>query len=514
MIKRPLILLILLIAVPCWAITDCGDAVDNTWCIETTDTTVDGDTACDSTTCTSADTLILDGGARGSILFRDFDGDGSYITIMNEDTNRVVITHDSAHARGIVSFDDCKYVDFRGDNNSSYIYGIKVVSDGSPNTPARNIWIYGESSYLKIGYIETEWTGTNYYGASGLGAAENPLDWIWSNIEIHHNYIHGSHYAGMYIGHNKADIDSGAAYVQGWSIHDNIIIDAGSYGITYKGINATVDSYIYNNYVQNTGQSLGEGCAGSIDTANRQGIGSQYSYNGTGVVHIYNNWVENTAGTCLKLNSTDFNVYGNVLFDCGYDATASNQRGINLTESELSGDWTAYIYNNTLIDIGDDAIFNDGFDDVYISNNIIYDVAGDCMDLDWADGTATYAFYNNDCYGESGYYARVEGSTYSTDTALNVRGDAAGNIEDDPQLNNIGSKEFWPATSSSNVVEAGYNVGDPYDTLLLSTSDFTASPPSVLTDQFANDYIGAYGLVGSATPTYPIQGAAGNFEYN
>ena len=81
-------------------------------------------------------------------------------------------------------------------------------------------------------------------------------------------------------------------------------------------------------------------------------------------------------------------------------------------------------------------------------------------------------------------------------------------------LNNVGANEFWPASSGSAVVEAGYNVGSPYDTLLLETSDFTASPPLVYTEQFGDDYIGAYGIVGESVPDLPIQGAAGNFKYN
>ncbi len=49
-------------------------------------TTVDGDTFCDGK-CASGDTIIIKGGARGGLLFQDFDGAGSYITITNENKN-------------------------------------------------------------------------------------------------------------------------------------------------------------------------------------------------------------------------------------------------------------------------------------------------------------------------------------------------------------------------------------------------------------------------------------------
>ena len=66
-----------------------------TYYVPTTTNTVDGTTLCGGA-CTAADTIIIEGGPRGNLLFKDFNGSGSYIPIINENgTSKVEITNDA-----------------------------------------------------------------------------------------------------------------------------------------------------------------------------------------------------------------------------------------------------------------------------------------------------------------------------------------------------------------------------------------------------------------------------------
>ena len=116
-----LILLIPSISFAGYTNNNCDDADANTWCILTTDSTIDGDTFCGGT-CTSADEIIIEEGARTNLAFRDFNGNGSYIIIHNENgTSRVTITDEADGAgTGILTFNDCHWIDFGGDNDPDF----------------------------------------------------------------------------------------------------------------------------------------------------------------------------------------------------------------------------------------------------------------------------------------------------------------------------------------------------------------------------------------------------------
>ena len=235
------------------------------------------------------------------------------------------------------------------------------------------------------------------------------------------------------------------------------------------------------------------------------------------------------AGSPIKLRGDNNEVYGN-LFTGDSDASGANSACMSIQSLDSTGCENNKMYNNVCYNFDTftessyqhgAAIFSDPGDtgtvqNNEIHNNIFYTTGRDCIKvLDRATpGTiGTNYFYNNICYDIDGDYANIENVAMSLST-LNSQGYANDNLEEDPGLEDPASYEFWPATTGSAVYQSGYNVGDPYDTLLLSTSNFAASPPLVNTDQFANDYRGAYGLVGAGTPLYPIQGAAGNFKLN
>ncbi|MCK4627580.1 MAG: hypothetical protein KAT56_01180, partial [Sedimentisphaerales bacterium] len=275
---------------------------------------VDGDTFCGGSACTSADTIIIRGGARGSLKFQDFNGAGSYITITNENTNpdsKVEITSNGSGGWGVLSLSNCKYVDLRGDNDSDLAYGIKVINeDVAPK--AGTVWVYGESDHIKLSYLEAMGKGTTTTSRIGILVNDSSLSsaWTFNDFEIHHNYIHDTRYSAMYLGPNWAQANDNP-YVSTFSIHDNIMEDLGSYGITFKSINGP-NNYIYNNTVRVTGLV-------PIDGGDNfaHGIGVQMTYGDESYVSIYDNWIEKTVGPGLKIGGLNHLVYNNTIVGCG-----------------------------------------------------------------------------------------------------------------------------------------------------------------------------------------------------
>ena len=327
-------ILFLFCLLPVWV-----DAADYT--VSTGTSTVDGDTFCGGSPCTSADTIIIDGGARGNLLFKDFDGNGKYITITNEDTNpdaKVIITTGSVgETYAGLELRDCKYVDLRGNNDADLAYGIKVITDGTP-VMSSTVRVRQESDHIKVGYLEVE--GGRSAG-TGIMVLDNTLltSWIFDTFEIHHNYIHDTGYAGMYLGQNNPWSEDNP-YIANFSVHDNLLEDLGAYGITLKGVRA--DSgvcSIYNNTVKRTGL-FPDGKEGSA----MHGIGVQY-FAGSTYANIYNNWIEKTVGPGLKIGDQKHKVYNNLILGCG----TGNEEGWGHGIVTYQGIYNTHIYDNIII---------------------------------------------------------------------------------------------------------------------------------------------------------------------
>ena len=310
-----------------------------TYYVPTAKTTVDGDIFCDGK-CTSGDTIIIRGGARGNLRFQDFNGAGSYITITNENKNpdsRVVIDGDGAVGWGVLTLHNCKYVDLRGNNDVDLQYGIKVINEVSPKAGA--VWATGKSNHIKIGYLEI--TGESPATHSGVGIfVQDSLEsssWIWDTFEIHHNYIHDIGYAGMYLGRDDPPGEDNP-YTARFSIHDNILEDMGAYGITYKGINGP-NNYIYNNVVKRTGLVPGD-----LKESAFHGIGVQMTYGGN-YVEIYNNWVEKTGGAGFKIGGKNHLIHDNIIVGCGTRNDPMWGHGIVTHTNTINNE----IYDNIII---------------------------------------------------------------------------------------------------------------------------------------------------------------------
>jgi len=376
--------------------------------VSTGTSTVDGDTFCGGSACTSSDTIIIEGGSRGSILFRDLDGDGSYITIMNEDTNRVVITHSTAPGWGVLNFYNCKYIDVRGDNNSSFAwssgcksaecYGILVNNDGSPNTPTGTVWVYGESDHIKLSYIEVDYiTGVSGYASSGIKVQDPTLTdaWTFDTFEIHHNYIHDTTYSGMYLGHNRphdnpdeCSVDGSCPYTGNFSIHDNVLEDLGSYGFNLKGSETGSISYIYNNTIRRTGLL-------NTDPLYTIGIGISYFY-GTAYAEIYNNWIEKTESAGMYIREANHLIHHNTIVGCGTNDDTTYGHGISISQWDYMPDRpdrTVEIYNNVIVEPTRYAIYNDGSEaKTYHYKNIIAECGvGEAAGIGLTEGTGSDA---------------------------------------------------------------------------------------------------------------------------
>ena len=319
----------LLCLLPVWV-----DAKDYT--VRTGTGIVDGDTFCGGRACTSSDTIILKGGARGNLLLQDFDGNGAYIHIVNQN-----IDPDSkVEINGALQLDNCQYVDLRGDNDPNLTYGIKVLNDGIPSATVNSIRVMGKSDHIKISYIEVAFDGNTTSSGNGIlisDAAESAA-WIWDTFEIHHNYIHGARYAGMYLGQNEpyAKDDPVIANI---SVHDNIIDDSGAYGMVLKGVSKSSGvCTIYNNKIRVTGLVTKK------SNAFKSGI-SCHSFYGSAYAKIYNNRVENTVGAGMKFGKSNHQVYNNVVLGCGKSGDAQWASGILLYYNADSAD----VYDNIII---------------------------------------------------------------------------------------------------------------------------------------------------------------------
>ena len=339
--KLAMKLLLFLIVVLCLV----GSASAATYYVETSDTTVDGDTFC-SGTCDSGDTIIINGSARGSIAFQDFDGAGSYITVKNEDSDpddRVVITASGTSTAFYIN--NCSYVNFRGDNDADLEYGIKVINDGNP-VKAGSVHITTQSDHINISYFEIAFDGNT--GASGIGiliGATGFTTWVWDGIHIHNNYIHDARYSGMYLGTNYPGVDS--PWLANVSVHDNIMEDNGAYGMCLKGIHASSGvCSVYNNTVSPSDPSSGNSTGLVLDDDEKNQGFSVHGFDGsTAYANIYNNRIVKTVGAGIKIGDARHQLYDNEILGCGIGNHADWGHG--LASYYLADDIN--IYDNIII---------------------------------------------------------------------------------------------------------------------------------------------------------------------
>jgi hypothetical protein len=334
---------------------------------------VDGGNFC-SGKCTADDKIIVKAGERERLRFQNFHGNGRYIVITNENSpsnEPVRIVNRGGTGRALVNLIDSSWVDFRGDGDPDIKYGFDVFVDNPSsvsNLVTGGAWIYGKSEYVKFGYVKITFDGYSSPYGIGLNIQDAYLpqtpQWIYQDIEIHNNYIEGSKYSGMYIGCPPANCpDNTYPSNAGFSIHDNIIMNSGAYGLTYKRV-VGPNNYIFNNKIINTG--LNPTPANKGDSY-KKGIGIKLIKWGI-VVNVFDNYIENTPGPCVKVEGTDSQmVYNNTLVKCGTGNNAELGSAIFLSGSNHKVD------DNIIIQPTRYGVYNDGTGKMYVNRNLIGD---------------------------------------------------------------------------------------------------------------------------------------------
>ena len=328
--KKLLILFILLLA-------STAGAAD--YPITSATSLVDGDTFCGGSACTSSDTLIIAAGARGGLMFQDLNGNGSYITIKNEvvsPSTPVTITNNNAAGWGVVTIKNCKYIDFRGDNDSALITttkskGIIVRNPGTwegtgggvLEAQGAALWIHGVASdHIKISYLELDGRNAAYgsdinsYNITNAGMGINMNDGTtetdaeYTDMEFAHIWIHDTPNQGAYFGPNdpyhRQEGEFGikkTAHLKRFTVHDCILEDIGTEGWNLKSFDAGPNEF-YNNQILRTGTetyaeaSGAEIVTGTLIARNVYKItATQLNHFGTGYV-VGREFVATGAETC------------------------------------------------------------------------------------------------------------------------------------------------------------------------------------------------------------------------
>jgi len=417
----------ILLIVACLAIMLCELGYGAEYVVPLTTSTVDGQTFCNGM-CLPSDTIIIKGGARGDLLFQNFDGKGGYITIANEDAdpdNKVIITNEGTSGWGVLSFRNCKYIDVRGDNDPDVPYGIKVINDGVPDCSG-TIWAYGDSDYIKLGHMEMAFDGNTDDSGIGIQVQDSTRTKAdnFEGIEIHHNYIHHSRYSAMYLGHNDP-YGEDEPYVNNFSIHDNLMEDLGTYGITFKGSNSGTTN-IYRNIVRRTGLVqiyIADPRTGQGEY--QQGIGTAYLYKAGTTVNIYDNWIEKTKGNGIKIANSGpkepiINVFRNTIVGCGAGNDPGYGYGVGLSTYVLC---TVNVNDNIIINPAQYGLYAGGMTKGYANRNLIGGGLGESKGTQgigeaagiWLEGNGTDANIYHSDVAEFGFARWSDDDDYSND---------------------------------------------------------------------------------------------------
>ena len=384
----------------------CSPAWAANYAVSLGTSTVDGDTFC-SGVCQPGDTLTMDSGTRGPIVFRDLDQgtSGNEITIRNNSSGQVVIQHNGVWPIHLINTTNliidgtgaytgktaghgcgAQFVDltvFSTDPDTALTNqacGIKVECNASNdvntfvkfrgNDPvAQDNTVKGvevDGGYLSGGGgCETDPPGIGMaMHDTSKNLEDNVGEWFEGFI-FESNYIHHTSSECLYLGANVAtprDIPSRNTIVR-----NNVLYKCGYDGIDFK---TNIDdsagrSKIHGNIIAITGVAPGGGSVGN----NGGGINLFES----GFTDIYGNWVQDTApagegnGTCYKqffqklINNDSTAVYAvdnlttswwnNVGIDCKGTGIAIGIKGI-ANQSQPTPD----IFNVTIVGAGGQGI--------------------------------------------------------------------------------------------------------------------------------------------------------------
>ena len=551
--------------------TDCDDADATTWCIQTTDSTIT-DADCGGS-CDGGDTIYLEGGNRTVDLNIQASGTtDNYITITNYPSDERVVFNKQDNTPAILFTNDASWIDLRGDGLSGNdwvegctdvsCYGIVIQQEIEESAGSSMIRVQNsDSDNIKIGYIEIDATNNNFYGCTGIRVDSVGLSSAvtLSNYEIHHNYVHDTGYAGFYLGnndfYNDPDVD-GSPGIENFNVHRNLLEDLGTYGMTLKGIAETNTlSEVHNNIIRPHDRTAGNWATGNNRPSGTAQTGSSSSItlaSGEYVTTIDGSRIYILSGACSGQNreittySTTTKIAGITpnWTACTPDGTSNYEiRGYlahGITSAYIYGEVVKYYANRIEKTYGEGITIHHSYgegaaDNLEVFNNLILGVGevdtivnGNGIVI--SCGTTNPTIYNNTIikptqYGISTYKNCGDGSSAYHYDNLIVDPGISYTYEDSGDTLTAGAVNY-ANTEKATVAEVGFVTwlddddysNDNFD-LAAGHSVDAMGDETLTTDYDGNARVtpfddGAYDYPGSVSPTYPIQGAAGNFKYN
>ena len=253
-----------------------------------------------------------------------------------------------------------RYVHFTGTGSSDQ-YGFKV--DGGSRYLASGFGASGKSSDFTLDHIEITKV------EAGVLAKTSPTcdastwreNFTMRNVKFHDFYIHDIKGEGFYIGHTSFKVtmkcdgmsrEVEPHRIENLRVYNNRIENAGWDGIQVA--QASSNCEIYDNHVYNYG---------TANMSSQQG-GILVGGNTTG--KVYNNWVEKGTGSGIQVFGTGtITVYNNVVLDAGEDAIFVDDRSPSPMDVRF--------INNTIVNPKRDGIrlYNDQAANNLICNNLV-----------------------------------------------------------------------------------------------------------------------------------------------
>jgi len=274
---------------------------------------------------------------------------GGQVTIGNSEKNYGIVMNNNHHIR----------LTGTGSNNTKY--GFKV--DGGNKFLGSGFAIAGKSSDFEIDHLEITKV------EAGVLAKTNPScdastwkgNYTMKNVKFHDFYIHDIKGEGFYIGHTSLSVSvkcNGRTKkvephrIENLKVYNNRVVNAGWDGIQVA--QASKNCEIYNNYVYNYG------------TANKSSQQGGILVGGNTTGKVYNNFVKKGTGSGVQVFGTGIiTIFNNIIIDAGEDAIFCDDRS--------PSPMTVRFVNNTIVHAKDAGIrmYSDVTDGNVSKNNLI-----------------------------------------------------------------------------------------------------------------------------------------------
>ncbi|MEM9649930.1 MAG: T9SS type A sorting domain-containing protein [Bacteroidota bacterium] len=401
------------------------------------------------------DTICIPAGNYAGIRFYDFEGTATDPVTFKNCGGQVVLNETAYSA---LEFKNSKYIHLTGAGDAGHNYGIKIAGTGSW---AMGVVLSALTTDVEVDHIEVATAGFAGLMAKTDPDCNNSDTWrvngfVMKNLNIHHNYIHNTHGEGIYIGFTLGyKLDSGrncsgtqvyGHWLENVDIHHNIVEDTGwdAIQLNLTHINGKVrDNTIY-------------------DYGNRGNWGQAFAMSlGGGTYEVYNNFVENGPlekgwGMQIINGESGTKVYNNVF-------VKPKMHGVflhNRHEFEDVNDGY-YVANNTIIEPERAG--------VHYNTTVLHPV--DPTDLHRNQSEVPSHFVNNLVVDpgydfEGGNTWKQNQESYFDFNERETRDSLLTNIHSNimtRQIDTLGltdvlNNDFSPASSTSDVVDAGHNV--------------------------------------------------------